>query len=432
MKQNRSLPELNHHSAKTSEKKVFYGRRMIIVAFVVDFIAVGFFFYSYGVFFKEIAHEFGGSRLQAALGLTVANGVAAIASPFLGRALDEYPIKNLMVAGATTVSIGFLLLSQITAQWQFYLILGSFIALGTTTMGGLAASKLVANWFILKRGTALGLATMGISLSGMIMPLIATWLISVIGWRGAFIAYAGATMGLVVPIVLLFVINRPEDINQHPDGNSSLSTTDVIISPTNTSTKQILTHPTFWIISLTFALVLSSLGPILTNMIPFITDMGISPYRAASILSLSAGAGVLGKIVFGWLADNLDTRMAVIVSILAQLLGVIFLTQASEYATLLIAAMIFGFGMGGVVPLQATITGKIFGREYFGKVMGLLRPTMMPITLIGLPLSNWIYDTYGSYQAAFKISIGAYILAIFIISRLNLNNQISTEVHPRT
>jgi len=78
--------------------------------------------------------------------------------------------------------------------------------------------------------------------------------------------------------------------------------------------------------------------------------------------------------------------------------------------------------MGGVVPLQATITGKIYGRDNFGKVMGLLRPTMMPIILTGLPLSNWVFDTYGSYQAAFKISIFAYIPAIPIISRLNLDN----------
>jgi len=428
LKQYDPPPDPDHHTVTTSDKTVFYGRRMIIVAFVVDFIAVGFFFYSYGVFFKEIANEFGGSRLQAALGLTVANGVAAIASPFLGKALDEYPIKNLMVAGATTVCVGFLLLSQITAQWQFYMILGSFIALGTTTMGGLAASKLVANWFILKRGTALGLATMGISLSGMIMPLIATWLISVIGWRGAFIAYAGGTFGLVVPIVLFFVINRPEDINQHPDGDSSLSSSDIFIPPTHTSTKHILSNPTFWVISLTFALVLSSLSPILTNMIPFVTDMGISPYRAASILSFSAGAGVLGKIVFGWLADNMDSRITIISSILAQLFGVILLTQATQYTTLVLAAMIFGFGMGGVVPLQATITGKIFGRENFGKVMGLLRPTMMPITLTGLPLSNWIFDNYGSYQTAFKISIGAYILAIFIISRLKLESPATIRV----
>lgn len=407
----------------TDKSKNFYGWRMVNIAFVVDFIAVGFFFYSYGVFFKELANEFGGSRLQAALGLTIANAVAAIASPYLGKALDKYPIRLLMAAGATIVSIGFILLSQITAQWQFYLILATFIALGTSTMGGLAASKLVANWFVIRRGTALGIATMGISLSGLVMPILATWLISELGWRGAFIAYAVATFSIIVPLVILFVINRPEDINQHPDGLSIPLTTESATHSNSITTWQLLKTPSFWILAFTFGLILSSLSPILTNLIPYLTDMGITAYKAASVLSLSAGAGVLGKLFYGWLVDSLDdARTAVIASIIAQLLGVILFINTSEYSLIILGAMVFGFGMGGVVPLQATIAGHLFGRECFGKAMGLLRPVMMPIHLIGLPLSNWLFDHYGDYQIAFQVSIAAYILAILIVSSLKYNS----------
>ena len=69
---------------------------MVLVAFCVDFVAVGFFFYSYGVFFKAIAEDFGGSRLGIAFGLTVTNIVGAIAAPYVGRALDKYPLKHVM------------------------------------------------------------------------------------------------------------------------------------------------------------------------------------------------------------------------------------------------------------------------------------------------------------------------------------------------
>ena len=65
---------------------------MVTVAFFVDFIAVGFFFYSYGVFFKAIAAEFGDSRLGVALGLTVTSAVGALVAPMVGRALDKYPL----------------------------------------------------------------------------------------------------------------------------------------------------------------------------------------------------------------------------------------------------------------------------------------------------------------------------------------------------
>ena len=77
---------------------------MVGVAFFVDFVAVGFFFYSYGVFFKAIAEEFGGSRLGVSLGLTVTAAVGAIAAPLVGHALDRYPLKRIIAIGASSMA----------------------------------------------------------------------------------------------------------------------------------------------------------------------------------------------------------------------------------------------------------------------------------------------------------------------------------------
>ena len=85
--------------------RLFMGWRMVAVAFFVDFVAVGFFFYSYGVFFKAIAAEFGDSRLGVALGLTVTNLVGAIAAPLVGRALDRFPLRRVIGVGATSMAV---------------------------------------------------------------------------------------------------------------------------------------------------------------------------------------------------------------------------------------------------------------------------------------------------------------------------------------
>ena len=107
----------------------FYGWRIVAVAFLVDFIAVGFFFYSYPIFFKTIAAELGGgSRGGVGLGIAISNAVGALIAPFIGRALDRHSIKRMMIAGAGFVGVGFGLLSHITAIWQYYALLGSFLA----------------------------------------------------------------------------------------------------------------------------------------------------------------------------------------------------------------------------------------------------------------------------------------------------------------
>ena len=222
----------------------FFGWRMVAVAFFVDFIAVGFFFYSYGVFFKAIAAEFGDSRLGVGVGISVTQVVGAILAPFIGRALDRYPLKHVMGLGATAMGTGFLLLGFVQNPLQFYLVLGLFIGFGAGAMGQLATSKLVSNWFVLKRGTALGLAATGISVSGVVMPAITAWIIGEYGWRNGFVAYGVITLMVVVPIVLRFVVSRPEDLGLLPDGATEKTSLPPPKPPLRT--KEFVRNPNFW------------------------------------------------------------------------------------------------------------------------------------------------------------------------------------------
>ncbi len=399
----------------------FHGWRMVGVAFVVEFIAVGFFFYSFGVYFKAIEAELAGSRLGVSLGMMVTSAVGAILAPFMGRALDRYPIKRIMLMGAVVLSFAFALLSRVNDIWQFYLVLGSFVAFGMSMMGGLATAKLVANWFHARRGTALGIAGVGISLSGVVMPPIAAWLVSELGWRGGYLVYALATLAVVVPAVGLFVVNRPEDMELRPDGaapqpeQSHAAPTDVAWS-----TRQILRSRNYWAIALPFALSFSTLSAILIHLVPHATDSGIPISRAAWVLSFAAGAGALGKLVFGRLVDLVDPRFAVWTSFGTQLAGLLVIMQEPGYAGLVAGAVVFGFGMGGVVPLQGAAAGSAFGRLSFGTVLGLMRPVQFSFNLIGIPLAGWIHDTTGSYDVAWRFFCGVYIAASLMVAVLRV------------
>ena len=194
-----------------------------MVAFFVDFVAVGFFFYSYGVFFKAIAGAFGDSRLGVALGLTVTSAVGAVVAPLVGRALDRYPLRRIIGLGATSMALGFLGLSFVRSPLEFYLVLGLFIGFGASSMGNLATSKLVTNWFERHRGKALGIAATGVSFSGVVMPYVSAEIIDAYGWRNGFLAYGFFTFFVVVPVVLRFVVSRPEDVGLRPDGALQLA-----------------------------------------------------------------------------------------------------------------------------------------------------------------------------------------------------------------
>jgi MFS family permease len=401
----------------------FLGWRMVGVAFVVDFIAVGFFFYSFGVFYKPIAVDLGdGSRFSVGMGLAISSFAGAMAAPWVGRFLDRASLKRAMIAGALIVSVGFGLLSRIDSLWQYYLILGTFFGVGLSLMGGMASGKLVANWFDAKRGTAFGIATVGISLSGLVMPVAATWLIATRGWRGGFEMYAIATSVILIPLLALLVIDRPEQVGQHPDGEAPLPRDDGNPLPRDVvwSTAQILRSGNFWSIVIPFALAFFALSSLLSHLVAYATDQGVQAYRAGGVLSISAGMGVAGKVVFGRLVDRFDPRIAIWISFGGQLAGLLLIMSGTDYAALATGAAVFGFGMGGVIPLQSAATSAAFGRLSFGKAAGLMRPFQSPITAIGVPLAGWIYDVTGSYVWVFQILIAMYAVACVTVAGLRI------------
>lgn len=397
----------------------FYGWRIVAVAFGADFIAVGFLFYSFGIFLPWVEKDLEASRGEISLALGIANATGALAAPLLGRAVDRFPIRNVMTAGALAMAAGFALLSRVDALWQVYALFGTAVGVGAMAMGNLSTGKLVANWFERRRGTALGVATMGISLSGLVMPSVATWLILNLGWRGGFLTYAAGTLLLVLPPVWAVVVSRPEDRGLRPDGEpppEADGAEGAAAPETAWRSRDVLRAPGFWAIALPFAIAFFATSAVLTHAAPHALALGVPEYRAAWALSCMAGAGVAGKVTFGRVADRLGTRTALTLSLGLQAAGAAALVGVEQYALLLPTALVFGFGMGGLVPLQSGMLAEAFGRLSFGKAMGLLRPVQIPLHAAGVPFAGWVYSTTGGYAAAFGVFVGAYLLAMGVVN----------------
>ncbi len=429
-------------SDNTSGAADFDGWRIVSVAFLCLFVSVGFSFYSYGALFKALVDEFGGSRLGVSLGSSVLFAVTGLLAPFLGHQIDHRSIRKMMALGAVVTAVGFASVSLIGALWQFYFVFGSLVAVGLALMGQLPASALVSNWFVRRRGMALGVSSMGVSLSGLVMAPLATWLVAVVGWRGTFLVFAGVTLVVVLPVTLIFIVDRPEDLGQLPDGRRRPPTSEQVVREPAlplSSGEPMLELPTedvgeerarrlhrdrnFWVIAIAVALNFCGNGAILTHMIPHATDLGFTAVDAALILSVAAGVGALGKLVFGWIADHADLRFAMWLATGLQtvsLLLLLALLDTSSYAALMFAVGVFGLGMGGIVPLWGSLVGAAFGRRNFGRAMGLMSPVMLPIQLWGIPFAGWAFDRFGSYRIAFTTFLALYLGAMGMMFLLRL------------
>lgn len=389
-------------------------------------VSSGSTFFAYGVFVKPLAAEFDAPRLVVVLGLTALMFVQGIVSPMLGRALDVRSVRALMAVGSLACGLGFLGLSVATSLWQIAFLFSTLIAIGSHMFGPLATATLVANWFVRERGRALGVTAVGASFGGLVFPPVTTELMAAFGWRGAATAFAALLAALAVPLWLM-VVNRPEDIGLAVDGEPpevpeavapglgvpepASSAPQAPGPPPQAEAPQLLRSRNLWGITAAIALAFCPVSVLLAHLVPYATDRGIEPGPAALLMSGYAAASMVGRLLFGWLSDRMDKRLALWIVLGLLALAWSGIVIAPGYGGLMLACVGMGFGVGGIMPLWGALTGACFGRAWFGRAMGTMNPLMLPFNLAGAPVAAAVYDRTGSYTLVFTAFLGTFVAA---------------------
>lgn len=392
----------------------FYGWRIVGLTFVTQFIAMGTFFYTFGVFLKPLTEALQTERFYVALALSLQQVVIATLGPWVGKRIAERSIRALMLWGTVLLTIGGLVISQAQSIWQLYLGYSLIIGAGVSLAGPLPNTALLANWFVRKRGTAMGISQFGVTVSGTAMVPLATWLIATYDWRTAMIVFAILPIALLAPVIHWVVVNRPEDRGLFPDGDTHPADASEPVATdvgNDWTLKRAIRDRRILLLALTVGLNFMAMSSILQVLHSHFTDGGLSGSTAAQIVAVVTLAGAIAKPLFGALADRINPRTVMGMSIALQIAGVAFIIQAAGVPFLMVGGAIFGLGYGGVLPLWGVLLGTLFGREHFGRVMGLMGPIMLPFQMIGVPFATWVFDHYGTYTPAFIVFLGCYAVA---------------------
>ncbi|MBI4514864.1 MAG: MFS transporter [Deltaproteobacteria bacterium] len=402
---------------------IFYGWWIVAVAFLTHCVTTGIVFYSFGVFLTVLTEAFGWSRAEVSWGFSLVAVCGAVYAPFVGRIVDRRGPRLSQIIGALALAGGFALLRGIESRLAFYLVMGGLVSLGATALGPLPSNTAVANWFVRRRGRALGLATAGISMGGVIFVPLTQYLVEHIGWRNAFGALALIIVAVVIPPVAWLMVRRPEDLGLCPDGGERGGATGLDLEleiERSLAAPEAMRQRNFWLITVSFALTVLGLSATLIHQVSFLRDRGIPAGAAAWTLGATAGVGVVGKLGFGYLLDNFDQRHVIVWCFGLQALGLALLMATFNVWTLALFVVVYGFAMGGNATLQATILGDCFGRLYYGAIAGRMQPFIVIGQAIGTPLVGAIRDSGGSYIPAFAMILVLNVVAMACIARLRL------------
>ncbi len=425
-----AAPCLFRSVVPNQSRPIFYGYYLAALTFSLGFIGGCIYLYSRGVFVRDQIVDFGASRTEISLVFTAIAIVSACFAPVLGYLLDRYPIRNIMVCGAAFVAAGFSLLSQVENLIQFAVVAALFLGFGMGSMGTAANTKLMVNWFDRRRGFALGIAIMGYSVAGAVMAPIALFLLDNLGWRSSYLLFAGITLFIVAPAILLLVKQRPADLGLGLDGDALSSNDPPATSPERSTGKstnrwealveqlrvylEFAKSMPFWGVVFTFGLMAGTFGGFNVHLFLYYTELGIDAYWATAILSFTSAVAIASKPMFGLLIDRVNPRAATMMSCGCCLAAMICFSIFSSFWLLIVAGAFFGLGFGGMVPVRAAILSRLFSTDQYARAYGALRLCMFPMTISWMPLIGYIYDTSGSYDFAFRLFAALFALAAII------------------
>lgn len=376
-----------------------------------------------GVFLKPVVEDLGWQVWQFTLGTSLAAAGGGLSGIYAGVIVDRHGPRILILIGAIIAAICLWGLSQQSHLWMFLALYAAAGLFGWNLFSSTVVNPTITKWFIRKRGWALALGSIGVSMASLIAPVTMTVIVDNWDWRAGYAAMGVFVLVAVVPVS--FIMRRtPEDYGLLPDGDSEEPTyvpgqparTQETISFTR---REAVRTSGFWLLLFGFAFNMAALISVLVHAIPLLTESGFSRTIAASALAVNGLGNLASKAVWGYGLQRVHPRLLVLTAFMISATGVILIlvaTVTGMYVILFPAFFMYGFGFGGTIPLGEFIWAKYFGRRHIGAIRGIGNPVAILFSGLGPILVGLWFDIAGTYQYAFFAIIASFFVGAALVA----------------
>jgi MFS family permease len=402
-------------------RRVFHGWWIVLVAAVGMFLCyISVVSFTFGVFIGPLRKEFNWSLTELSLASSLSLVAMCLAMPVMGPLVDRLGarrviIPSVLIFGLCLVSFYFLTGSLL----HFYT---AFIVLGIAGGGSsnMPYSNVISHWFDRKRGLAIALASSGAGLGSFVFPPVAQSLIAAAGWRVAYLILGLVVIVVTVPVVGIFLKEKPQMMSLLPDGahapqRESEAGAD---HPTGMSGSEGLRSNTFWIICTSFFFITSGVIGCLIHLVPMLTGRGVSEEQAALSVAVLGGASLIGGIIAGWMLDRVMASTVSVVFFGGAGVGMLILWSGATDLMAIVAAFLVGLGMGAAGQIQPYLISRYFGLRAFGELYSYALISFTLGGVVGPLLMGIGFDAMKSYRFVLGLFVVAALAATVMMTRL--------------
>jgi MFS family permease len=364
--------------------------------------------FSLGVFLKPLALAFGWPRAQVSIGFSVALLTLAITSPFVGRAMDRFGPRRVILASSIAFAAALAAFAFLPKFYPGFVMLAAIVGVagaGTTPLTYLA---LIARWFDRALGLALGIAMMGVGIGLYFAPTVGQLLLTTFGLKGAFFGLA-AIAALAIPNALVLLRDRDVVIQSlSPTGDREPSM----------SALEVLRAATFWYLACAVFLMTLVVGGCNQHMVSLLTDRGYTPAAAAQVAAITGASLIISRLGTGFLLDHVSVGRLGGVMFGLGVLGVLLLTSGRDGLVPPLGVALVGAAQGAEGDIMAYAVRRCFGTQDFGQIYGWLFSVFNLGAFAGPVLMAFAFDLDGRYDAGLAGLAVLAVIATLLIARV--------------
>jgi len=359
------------------------------------------------VVLPAVQAEFNAGRGEASLPYTLAMLGFAFGGIALGRMADKVGIALPVAISGAALGIGYVATGFSTQLWQFAVIYGLIIGVGSAaTFGPLMADT--SHWFMRRRGIAVAICASGNYISGTIWPPVVRYLVDTVGWRDTQIGIGVFCAATIIPLALM--LRRPSPIHRLAPGSAppAMGRGTMGLKP---ATLQ-------WLLAGAGLACCMAMSMPQVHIVAYCGDLGYGVARGAEMLSLMLGFGIISRVASGFIADRIGGLRTLLLGSALQGVALVLYLGFDGLTSLYIISAMFGLFQGGIVPSYAIIVREYFPPAEAGARVGVA----LMSTLFGMALGGWlsgvIFDVTLSYQAAFLNGVAWNLVNLSIVGWL--------------
>jgi MFS family permease len=415
--------------SKRSRPHIFFGWWSVLFIGITSGLGHGFNTYGISVLFKPIAADLELNRAATSWAPGVGRLQGGITSPLVGWLSDKFGPRWVVIFGICVAGTGMVLMNFITEVWHYYVAWGVLIGLGLNIGLTVAVDKKINDWFIRRRGLALGIKFALISLFGIIVVQAVNPLINIQGWRFVCLLW-GIIMFASVPFAFMLIKpKRPEYYGLLPDGaelsqDEEKDERDMVargvgyassFEETEYTFGQAIRTRTFWLMVVGFSVHNIISGGFNIHVFNFLTDININEIVAGGMMGMMIFFTAVSRLAGGIFADRVSKsrlQFLLVAAFIVQVIGLSTYLLSRSLASVYVMLACHGLSSGALTPLVILILGRYFGRKDFGLILGCTVASLAPFGLLAPVFYGWIHDSTASYDLAFVTAMTLSILAV--------------------